>query len=298
MAAPQRYHRLARIMEEDKNFAIFRKFDEVNITQLMALQAEIVELQYRFQLKAEQDDKNGHIHSGSFHALRHSVPTRRDKEAHNDGNDQLSLLNALRTRITEYNTLLLQALTGNEVAELSKLPTPQKSQLDALQDWLTDPKGGDNFTAKMGGTELYTWKPTDVTKYVSLRQPAEDSDPFTEFIMGVMARIYHRIFSQKFMTGRVVDLESGLTSYSDSKLIKASNLIAVMVSSALPVLTIFVLNTLTSTTLRLGLTVLFTVVFAVVLEIFTSAKRIEIFAATATFAAVEVVFIGSALKSD
>ncbi|KAI1070475.1 hypothetical protein LB507_006734 [Fusarium sp. FIESC RH6] len=294
MAAPQKYHRLAKIMEEDKNFAIFRKFDEVNITQLMALQAEIVELQYRFKLRCKQDDDDGHPYSGSFHALRHSVPARRDKEAHKNGNDQFGLLNVLRARITEYN----KGLTGNEVAELSKLPTPQKSQLEALQDWLTDSKGGDNFTAKMGGTELYTWKPTDVTKYVSLHQPAQDSDPFTRFIMGVMARVFHRIFSHKVKTGRVVDLESGLTSYSDSNLIKASNLIAVMVSSALPVLTIFVLNTLPSTTLRLGLTVLFTVVFAVVLEIFTSAKRIEIFAATATFAAVEVVFIGSALKSD
>ncbi|CAG7555220.1 unnamed protein product [Fusarium equiseti] len=272
-------------MEEDNNLAIFRKFDEINMTQLMALQSEIVELQYRFQLKCKQDDDEGQLFSGSFHALRHSASAKGDKEAH-DGNDQFSLLNALRTRISEY------------IAELSKLPSPQKSQLEALQDWLTDPKGGDNFTAKMGGTELYTWKPKDVTKYISLRKPAEDSDPFTKFMMDVMARIFHRIFNQKIKTGRIVDVESELTSYSDSNLIKASNLVAVMVSSALPVLTIFVLNSLPSTTLRLGLTVLFTVVFAVVLELFTSAKRIEIFAATATFAAVEVVFIGSALKSD
>ncbi|RFN44795.1 hypothetical protein FIE12Z_10989 [Fusarium flagelliforme] len=281
--SPKRYHRLARIMEEDNNLAIFRRFDEINIIQLMALQAEIVELQYRFQLRCKQDDDEGQIYSGSFHALRHSAPVEGDKEVHKDGNDQFSLLNTLRSRIIEY--------------KLSKLPTPQKSQLEALQDWLTDPKGGDNFTAKMGGTELYTWKSEDVTKYISLRQQAEDSDPFTKFIMVVMARVFHRIFSQKIKTGRIVDVESGLTSYSDSKLIKASNLVAVMVSSALPVLTIFVLNTLPSTTLRLGLTVLFTVVFAVVLELFTSAKRIEIFAATATFAAVEVVFIGSALNS-
>lgn len=216
--------------------------------------------------------------------------------------------------IYTFLTTLYRVSTCNKVAELSKLSAPQTSQLEALQDWLTNSKGGDNFTAKMGGTELYIWKPTNVTEYVSLRQPAENSDLFNRFIMRVKARVFHRMFSQKVETGRVVDLESGLTSYSDSKLIKASNLIAVMVSSALPVLTIFVLNILPSTTLRLGLTVLFTVAFAVVLEIFTSAKRIEIFAATVTwvcytdfvmranmgyrFAAVEVVFIGSALKND
>jgi hypothetical protein len=31
-------------MEEDNNFAIFGRFDEINIIQLMTLQAEIVEL--------------------------------------------------------------------------------------------------------------------------------------------------------------------------------------------------------------------------------------------------------------
>ena len=91
----------------------------------------------------------------------------------------------------------------------------------------------------MGGTELYTWKPKNVTQYVSLRKPAEDSDPFTKLIKDVMALLLHRIFSRKtrkkIKIGRIVDEESGLTSYSDSKIVKASNLVAVMISSALPI---------------------------------------------------------------
>lgn len=100
---PQRYHRLASIMEEDNNLAIFRRFDEINIIQLMALQAEIVELQYRFQLRCKQDNNEGQIYSGSFHALRHSPRVGEDKQARNNGNDQLSLLNTLRSKIKEYS---------------------------------------------------------------------------------------------------------------------------------------------------------------------------------------------------
>jgi hypothetical protein len=44
---------------------------------------------------------------------------------------------------------------------------------------------------------------------------------------------------------------------------------------------------------RIGLMIVFTAIFSVSLAVLTEAKRAEIFAATAAFAAVEVVFIGS-----
>lgn len=44
---------------------------------------------------------------------------------------------------------------------------------------------------------------------------------------------------------------------------------------------------------RIGLVIVFTTIFSVTLALFTGAKKAEILAATAAFAAVEVVFIGS-----
>lgn len=69
---PQHYHRLARIMARENNLAIFRRFDEINLLQLMALQAEIVELKSRFEASCQQDDAAGLMHSKSFHELRRS----------------------------------------------------------------------------------------------------------------------------------------------------------------------------------------------------------------------------------
>ncbi|KAL7759139.1 hypothetical protein ACKLNR_011566 [Fusarium oxysporum f. sp. zingiberi] len=251
-------------MSQDKHFAIFRRLDDINLAVLLALQAEIVDLQYQLQVQSQKD---------------------------NSGQGQRDLLTKLQPKLTEYNNLILQ------LSELSQLQTPRTSQLETLQDWLTDSKGGANFLAKSGTPELYTWKPKDPSQYVSLHKTAEDSDPFTNFVKEVLTFIFHRLCGERLNAARVVDVESGLASYSDSSLVRASNLFTVIVSSALPVLTIFALNSLETTAQRIGLTVVFTVLFAVILELFTNAKRVEIFAATATFAAVEVVFIGSALNS-
>ncbi|KAI8402674.1 hypothetical protein FOFC_17990 [Fusarium oxysporum] len=242
-------------MSQDKHFAIFRRFDDINLAVLLALQAEIVDLQYQLQIQSQKD---------------------------NSSQGQRDLLIKLQPKLTEYNNLILQ------LSELSQLQIPRTSQLETLQDWLTDPKGGANFLTKTGTPELYTWKPKDPSQYVSLHKTAEDSDPFTNFVKEVLTFIFHRLCGERLNAARVVDVESGLASYSDSSLVRASNLFTVIVSSALPVLTIFALNSLETTAQRIGLTVVFTVLFVVILELFTNAKRVEIFAATATFAAVEV----------
>ncbi|EWZ85400.1 hypothetical protein FOWG_11900 [Fusarium oxysporum f. sp. lycopersici MN25] len=239
----EKYHRLANIMSQDKHFAIFRRFDDISLAVLLALQAEIVDLQYQLQVQSQKD---------------------------NSGQGQRDLLIKLQPKLTEY------------MSELSQLQIPRTSQLETLQDWLTDPKGGANFLTKTGTPELYTWKPKDPSQYVSLHKTAEDSDPFTNFVKEVLTFIFHRLCGERLNAARVVDVESGLASYSDSSLVRASNLFTVIVSSALPVLTIFALNSLETTAQRIGLTVVFTVLFAVILELFTNAKRVEIFAATAT----------------
>lgn len=44
---------------------------------------------------------------------------------------------------------------------------------------------------------------------------------------------------------------------------------------------------------RIGLVIIFTAVFLLTLSIFTEARKVEVFSATAAFTAVEVVFVGS-----
>ncbi|KAM7215142.1 hypothetical protein V8F06_009460 [Rhypophila decipiens] len=302
---PRNYHRLAEIMGKDKSWGIFRRFDELNMLHLMALQAEIMELRDLFRDRCRRDDAanlspDDGLYSGYFHALRKSAPTgdicSNCSMPTPSPYSQVGLLTTLRQRMSEYNELLLQ------VSQLSQTLDPPTSQLRELQDFLRSSTGGKNF---LKGSEAFTWKEPDPSAYLSVNRPSPENDPFTSFLTYRIAHLFHRLCggrrsgirpNKRF--GKLVDEEAQLRSYSDSKLQKTSQIISVVVSSTLPVLTIFVLNTLDTTTKRLGLTVLFTGVFGLLLAFFSSAKRAEIFAATATFAAVEVVFIGTSIPNN
>ncbi|KAI1151268.1 hypothetical protein F4825DRAFT_451676 [Nemania diffusa] len=295
------YHRLANIMHQDGNFAIFRRFQEMNILHLMSLQAEILDLQAWFQHRRSEDETEHPIYSRSFQELRQSreIPaqssaqssdTSLPPEEHTISSlSQYELLCRLRKIMSEYNTLLLQ------VSQLSQAPSPSKSQLHELQRWLRDKEGGDNF---LKVTEFNTWEDPEPTKYIVVKKAAIEDDYLTKFISHILLLIFHRLFGHRWKVGKIIDRRSGLTSYSDTKISRAGSIFAAILSSALPVLSIFVLNNLHSTTLRIAVTLVFTTVFALALAAFSSAKRVEIFAATATFAAVEVVFIGSALNQS
>lgn len=64
-------------------------------------------------------------------------------------------------------------------------------------------------------------------------------------------------------------------------------------SAIFPTVVILGLYFVQSMIKRIGLVILFTSLFAITLALFTGAKKVEIFSATAAFAAVEVVYIGS-----
>ena len=88
-------------------------------------------------------------------------------------------------------------------------------------------------------------------------------------------------------------IDGNIRRYSEKKVAKVTQGVVAALSALLPTLAILVLYFVTSMKTRIGLVILFTTVFAVLLALFTSAKRVEIFSATAAFAAVEVVFVGS-----
>ncbi|KAK7698490.1 hypothetical protein SLS64_012482 [Diaporthe eres] len=285
---PQNYHRLARIMSRERNLAIFRRFDEINLLQLMALQAEIVELQGRFEASCQEDDAAGLMYSRSFHELRRSQ--QRDERIDPDGetgsnmHSQETITEASANPSPHLQRDLLQRLGDRMekyITELSRLRSPPKSQLQSLQDWLVDSKGGHSFL-KDAGFEFFTWRNKNTEAYISLQSAQEESYVFSRFMTRVIARIFHRVVGEKMKVGTVIDEEASLVSYSDSKLSRASNVVALVVSSVLPVMTIFVLNTVNTTNQRIGLTMLFTAVFAVLLAVFSNAKSVEIFGATAT----------------
>ncbi|KAJ4260897.1 hypothetical protein NW757_001285 [Fusarium falciforme] len=253
-----KYLRLARLMSFDKNLAIFRRFDDVNIMCLLGLQAEIVHLRHQFYKTnyAEKNAQQGQQFDESFLQSREKNSNQHQK------------LEQLREKLVMYNRMLAEY-------------------------------GGENF--QEDDVEFDTWlgeEQANPDLYVALQPGIDEDDLFTRSIMRFIGGPFHRAIGDRMKVGKVIDEGSGIMTYRDSNIVKTINFIVTVIATVLPPLTILVLNSVDKTKVRIGLTVLFTAIFAIILAAFSKAKRVEILVATATFAAVEVVFIGSAIPSS
>lgn len=86
---------------------------------------------------------------------------------------------------------------------------------------------------------------------------------------------------------------SGLVGYEENTLLRLTYLTTTALASLLPIVSIVALYYVHSMKARLGIIAAFNVLISFCLAFFTSAKRTEIFAVTAAFAAVQVVFVQS-----
>jgi hypothetical protein len=77
------------------------------------------------------------------------------------------------------------------------------------------------------------------------------------------------------------DLESNIFLYRDSHFHHIANIVGTLISSLIPIGSIVVLYFVTDMPIRLAIISLFTAIFSIALSLVTSAKRVEIFAATA-----------------
>lgn len=82
-----------------------------------------------------------------------------------------------------------------------------------------------------------------------------------------------------------------LDELTDKKMLRWTFMVASVLASALPILSIVILYWVRSIKVRLGLIAVFNIVCSFALACFTSAKRAEVFAVSAAFSAVCVVFV-------
>ncbi|RYP34895.1 hypothetical protein DL767_004071 [Monosporascus sp. MG133] len=276
------YVKLAGLMGNIRDIAIFRRFDQMNILSLLSLQAEIIELESSF-FRASHLDNIGTDEDPN--CKKYSKNFRLSKDNHSD---QYARLKELRKLLLEYNQLALQ------LSQMSQIPSPPGSQLETLKGWLRGLEGGNCF---LDGEETSTWQSDDASSYLCLNPELRDADSLTNMITYKLTNLYHLAIGDRRRYGKTFD-KSGVRSYSSSRISSITNGILVIVASMMPVLTIFILNEIPSTNARIGVTAAMTAFFAFFMAIVSNGKKGEILAATATFAAVEVVFIGSSLDSN
>lgn len=92
------YHRLAGLMGQADEFAIFRRFRSLNAFALLSLQAEISNLESRFRQITQRDIEEGDEFHVNFRKLFDS------SRIHNGrGESQLDTLILIRQKLREYS---------------------------------------------------------------------------------------------------------------------------------------------------------------------------------------------------
>ena len=93
---PQGYHRLANLMSRDKSIAIFRRFDALNILNILSLQTEIYDLQRQYEAQCKKDGLSRDSVKANF--AKDFYLLRQSKDA-----EQYNLLNCIREKIVMYS---------------------------------------------------------------------------------------------------------------------------------------------------------------------------------------------------
>ncbi|KAL8742250.1 MAG: hypothetical protein Q9190_005241 [Brigantiaea leucoxantha] len=195
---PKGYPKVASLMSKEKDVAVFRRFDDLNFLNLLALQAEIIDLEKDLRRECRLDDM-----ASDSSQQQQSEPVYNSenfKLSRESGSAQYQKLKTLRERLMEYNELAIQ------ISRLNTLDDPIPSQLDTLQDWLRDRNGRPFLT----GYEAETWAENKPGLYMCLRpHVAEDSDLFTRYISNVLLGLYHRFLGQDLGTARLLTQQQG-----------------------------------------------------------------------------------------
>ncbi|KAK8008770.1 hypothetical protein PG991_011321 [Apiospora marii] len=327
------YAKIASFMGEQPEAAMVRRFADINLQNILYLQAEIVGLEKELRRIEADNDAHEDIHL-DWYSLAHTEVTADGGE---EAKKQWEKFTMLRNRLKEYSQsnrrivqllscvfCLLAVLADEAVVAfctISQLPKPPNRDVQNFKDWLERPRLG---TVYLTGRDHTAW---DRGEDLMCLQPSPHSHRFSGFIASYVVPVYYSIhdgltvgsthFMWHFFSGSRTNTTppdstslptnscaantyqknakdaNGIYSFENSRIVVAANLIGTIAASVLPVLSIAVLYNVQSMAARLGIVALFSALFSTCLWYMNDGNLVEVFGATSAFAAVQVVFIGT-----
>ncbi|KAK6843238.1 hypothetical protein PG989_008303 [Apiospora arundinis] len=283
------YSKIASFMGEQPEAAMVRRFADLNLQNILYLQAEIVGLEEDLRRIETENDSKEDLHLDWYSLAHADVIANGSQEAKR----QWAAFTILRQRLKEYNEAVM------EYSTLSQLPRPPPRDVQKFEEWLTRPSLGAVY---LRGRDRNVWARGE--DLMCLQRP-----PHGHRLSGFIARYTLRNRGSQSNTTPPTSSSppsgsypaspdaNGIFSYDDSRIVDTANLIGTIVASVLPVLSIAILYTVRSMAARLGFVALFSALFSTCLWYMNDGNLVEVFGATSAFAAVQVVFIGTSGSS-
>ncbi|KAK4040930.1 hypothetical protein C8A01DRAFT_15236 [Parachaetomium inaequale] len=268
--------------------AAFRRFGALSAEDLLYRQAELVELERNLREYQEEDKKSGHEdrerYGFNWDTLRRSADD--DAADGNDGSQWETVLE-IREKLKEYHEAVLRHRRMLEV------PQPLASQVKALDHWMQRPSMGNVY---LTGSDSKIWREPNLEDMITLAPKLPEDNFVTEFTIKLI-QWYNKLLGRHIHKEETHEFLQNTIRYRDNETFRILKTLSTLVASLLPIAGIAVLYTIQSMPGRLGAVAGFTAVFSFLLSTITSASTKDVFSATATFAAVLVVFVGTTESS-
>jgi hypothetical protein len=176
-----------------------------------------------------------------------------------------------------------------QTAKIKALAKPQTWAYEYLKEWFARALGGNNF---LKGDEADAWTAEHMHDLVVLSRSSKEIDQFAQFMSDGILPLFHHRVGQKLKDPIPESKIHDTWEYKQKIFVVLGNVICMVLSALVPSISIFVLYFLKSMVVRLGVIMAMSFIFSVIMTFIVQGRRVDVFAATTAFAAVQVVFLG------
>ncbi|KAI1082206.1 hypothetical protein F5B20DRAFT_587883 [Whalleya microplaca] len=279
------YPYLAKLWSKTQ-LGIARKYNDLAILNILYLQAELCQLEEDLAQEQQIDrasSGDGRYYDWDWWLMPYSNMDK-DKK-------QWELVLKIRQTLHEYHHAILQ------YAQISSLRQPTESQRKDMFDIIGSASANDRLgrfrSFDLSGDDgPRVYERVYAHDLVLLDAKEEENDALSRFLVRPLLEIFH-LFWQRNKMPMSKDLESApvgenrthVCLYTKHQFQMLNHIIGALFSAITPLASMVILYCIESMKVKLALVCVFTVIFTLALSTLSKACRIEIFAATAAFAA-------------
>ncbi|KAK8043321.1 hypothetical protein PG993_005751 [Apiospora rasikravindrae] len=274
------YAKISQLMGCQDTCAIYRRFRRLNSLNLLYLQAELTHLEEELEALAKRDaaDPERRFHARDWWSLSQHNDDDEDDES---AAEQWEKVLEIREKLEQYNDTLLKQ------AEIARLGAPAPQDIIFLREWWRRPGMG---YFPLVGADRNSYSEERERDLVAVKARSAP-DLFTRWFHDGLVSRWHGWFGRNAKDQTELGIGHGIYEYSDAWLAGGARVIATVVASLLPTVSVVIQYFIHDDLVKLYLIVLASAIFALALAVMTNARMVEVFAATSAYAAVNVVFL-------
>ncbi|KAK4115449.1 hypothetical protein N656DRAFT_795189 [Canariomyces notabilis] len=278
--------------------AMFHGFRGLYAEILLHMQAEVMRLQSELSqpqnADGDSDDGDDKGSSKDTIAVQAEGTDARSSldpgvsTSYSSSTAQFQKVLALKKTLDEYYDSLFR------YEKIINLPHPNSRDLEDMVNWMFSRQASMiNLNAENFGFYKDMWRDDgrETKELVSLHHSFDDA--LTSWVQYHIVDIYHNLCGKYIHRPPKAAHLQGAILYEHKDIARVTRLLTITCACALPIASIFVLHSIKDVSVRLGIVFGVSALFSICMGMMTSAKTHDIFTATATFAAVLVVFVGT-----